>query len=257
MSDLRVGRIAVEAEGDGPVVMLVHGLGGSSNTFQSLMPGLAGFRVVRPDLPGSARSPRPAGAPELGAMVRAVIEVAQALGVARMHLVGHSMGSLVCQHLAAERPGLVASLTLFGPILEPPEAARERLAARAAAARRDGMAEIAGAVASAGVSGPTRSGNPLAAAFIRESHMRQDPEDFAWSCEALAKAQAADHRRIGCPTWLATGDEDQVAPPTMAQQLAERISGARVTVVERCGHWLPVEQPAACRDVLRGALSGG
>lgn len=255
MSDLTVGRIAVEVAGEGPPVMLVHGLGGSSNSFQTVMPVLGGFRVVRPDLPGSARSPRPAGAPDLGTLARAVIEVAAALGLTGMHLVGHSMGTLVCQLVAVERPDLVRSLMLFGPILEPPEAARERLSDRAVTARREGMAGIADAVAAGGVSGATRNGNPLAGAFIRESHMRQNAEDFAWSCEALARAKAADHRRIKCPALLVTGDEDSVAPPTMAHSLAERIGGARAVIVDRCGHWLTVEKPTACGDLLREALS--
>ena len=254
MADVMVGRIAVEVAGEGRDVMLVHGLGGSSNTFQTIMPALSGCRVIRPDLPGSARSPRPAGPPDLAALAAAVVEVARTLGVATMDLVGHSMGTLVCQHVAADKPDLVRSLTLFGPILAPPDAARERLEGRAVTARDEGMAGIADAVAVGGVSGDTRAHNPLASAFIRESHMRQDAADFAWSCEALARAEAADHGRIACPTVLATGDEDAVAPPSMAGQLGDRIAGARVRVVERAGHWLTLEKPATCVEVLRGAL---
>ncbi len=257
MADVLVGRIAVEVEGEGPDVMLVHGLGGSSNSFQTVMPALAGCRVIRPDLPGSARSPRPAGDPDLGKLATAVIEVARALGVSSMHLVGHSMGTLVCQHVAADKPDLMRSLTLFGPILAPPDAARERLAGRGATARSEGMAGIADAVATAGVSGDTRANNPLAVAFIRESHMRQNAEDFAWSCEALARAEAADHRRIACPTLLATGDEDAVAPPSMAGQIADKVADAQVRIVERAGHWLTLEKPATCVDILRGALFKG
>ncbi|MEZ5668974.1 MAG: alpha/beta hydrolase [Alphaproteobacteria bacterium] len=255
MTDVAVGRIRVEVAGDGPAVMMVHGLGGSSNSFQTLMEALGGRRVVRPDVPGSARSPRPAGQPDLAGLASALVDLAGTLGIEAMHLVGHSMGTLVCQHMAALRPALVRSLVLFGPILAPPDAARERLADRAAAARRDGMAAIAEAVSAAGVAGATRSDNPLAVAYIRESHMRQCPEDFAWSCEALARAEAADHRRIACPTLLVTGDEDAIAPPTMAQALAERVAGARTRVLDRCGHWPTIEKPSACREALREALS--
>jgi len=49
-----IDRIAVEEEGEGPAVVCVHGLGGSSNTYTPLMPALARHRVVRIDLPGSA-----------------------------------------------------------------------------------------------------------------------------------------------------------------------------------------------------------
>ena len=57
-----IDRVAVEEEGDGPVVVCVHGLGGSSNTYTPLMPALARHRVVRIDLPGSGRSQRVEGA---------------------------------------------------------------------------------------------------------------------------------------------------------------------------------------------------
>ncbi len=64
-----IDRIAVEEEGEGPAVVCVHGLGGSSNTFTPLMPAMARHRVVRIDLPGSGgRSQRAEG----GALDRAL-----------------------------------------------------------------------------------------------------------------------------------------------------------------------------------------
>ena len=139
------------------------------------------------------------------------------------------MGTLVCQHLAARRPELVRSLTLFGPILEPPGPARERLRERARLARHEGMVPVAEAVAASGLSTATQSDNPVVAAFVRENDLRQDPEGFAQSCEALAAAVAADLRLVRCPALLVTGAEDVVAPPGMAQRSP---TGSRVPV---CG----------------------
>ena len=239
----------IEIDGDGPSIIFVHGLGGTSNSFQMLLGALSGFRCLRPDLPGSGRSLTPFGKLTIATFVEAVAEVLRTVGAAPVHLVGHSMGTLVCQHLAAQAPETIKSLTLFGPILEPPDPARQRLKDRARAARQDGMIAIADAAATS-LSSSTRSANPLAGPFVRESHMRQDPEGFAQSCEALAEAQAADLRFLRCPTLLITGDEDAVAPPSMAQAIADKVKGSKVRVLDHCGHWTPFERPQDCARLL-------
>ena len=93
---------------------------------------------------------------------------------------------------------------------------------------------------------------PLAAvAFVRESLMRQDPEGYACSAEALAASTPADVARITCPTLLVTGDQDVVAPPQAVRHMGEKIAGAQVEVLSGCGHWTPVERPDACVELLR------
>ncbi len=249
MTGAALGRVMLEIDGEGPSVLFVHGLGGTSNSFQALLGALAGFRCLRPDLPGSGRSPTPFGKLTMDGFVDTIGDVVRHFGVAPVRLVGHSMGTTVCLHLAARMPEQVASLTLFGPILEPPDAARQRLKERARRARQDGMIAIADA-ALGGLSAATRTTRPLAAAFLRESHMRQDAEGFAQSCEALAEARAADLRLVRCPTLLVTGEEDSVAPPTMAQAIADKLKGATVKILERCGHWTPLERPQECARLL-------
>ncbi|MBV8593443.1 MAG: alpha/beta fold hydrolase, partial [Caulobacteraceae bacterium] len=154
--------------------------------------------------------------------------------------------TLVALHVAASAPETVSSLTLFGPIGAPNDAMRERLRDRAQLVRREGMLAVADPIAAAGLSSATRSANPIVAAFVRESHLRQDAEGFAQSCEALAGAQAADLRGLRSSVLLVTGEDDAVAPPTTAQGLADRIRGAKLRVLSRCGHWTPLEQPKDC-----------
>jgi len=239
----------IEIDGEGPTILFVHGLGGTSNSFQALLSALDGFRCVRPDLPGSGRSPTPAGKLTTDGFVETIGEVIRVIGAAPVHLVGHSMGTTVCLHVAARMPEWVTSLTLLGPIHEPSAEARQRLKDRARAARQEGMIGIADAVA-AGLSSATKRASPLVVPFLRESHMRQDAEGFAQTCEALADAQPADLRLLRCPTLLVTGDEDTMAPPSMAQAIADKVKGATVKVLERCGHWTPVERPHDCARLL-------
>lgn len=255
MTTVALGPVTAEVEGEGPAVVFVHGLGASSNSFQPLIGALDRHRLIRLDLPGSARSKLPYEKITLDNLVRAVIEAVRTLGVTRAHVVGHSMGALISQHIAAQNPDLVASLALFGPILEPSQAGREHLRERARLARSHGMAPVADAVCAAGLSSATKAEAPVAVAFVRESHMRQSEEGFAQSCEALAEAVAADLRAVRCPAVLVTGDEDAVAPPSMAQAIADKLKGAKVKILPRCGHWTPIEKPGECARALSEFLA--
>jgi 3-oxoadipate enol-lactonase len=250
-------RMVVEDEGEGPVVVCVHGLGGSSNSFSPLMPALARHRVLRADLPGSGRSQHAEGALSIERFVQALLSMCNRLGVARADWIGHSMGTIVCQHVALAQPALVQSLALFGPLLAPSEPARTGLRARAAKARSEGVAgmqEITQTLLGAALSSDTRQRLPLATAFVRESLMRQDGGAYARTCEALADAQAAPVESIRAPVLLVTGDEDGVAPPQAVRSLAEKLHaarGVRVEVLARCGHWTPIERPDECQRALR------
>ena len=244
MTTVAVNGVVAEVAGEGPAVVMLHGLGGTSNAFQPQIDALRPYRVVRIDLPGSGRSPLAAGEATLAGFVEAVLGVVRVLGVERAHFVGHSLGTILCQMIAAERPALVGSLFLFGGLAEPAETTRSGLRGRAELARREGMAPIADQIVENALSASTRSGQPAAVAFVRESLMRQNPEGYARTCEALAKAAAADPRLIAAPTLLLTGDADAVNPPGVARALADRIAGARFASVDRGGHWLMVEKPA-------------
>jgi 3-oxoadipate enol-lactonase len=253
-------RTVVEEEGEGDAVVCVHGLGGSGNTFTPLMPSLVRHRVIRVDLPGSARSQRVEGSLTIERFVETLVSICTRLNVTRAHWIGHSMGTIVCQHAAVTAPKLVRSLALFGPLIAPPEPARTAIRARAAKAREGvaGMHEIALGLVNAAISADTRQRSPLAVAFVRESLMRQDGEAYARSCEALAEAGPAAVERIVVPVLLVTGDEDGVAPPQQVRAFAEKLHAAkstRVVVLPRCGHWTPIERPEECARELRDFLA--
>lgn len=251
-----IENMAVEIEGEGAPVVMLHGLGGTSNTFQPQVGSLAGrYRLIRPDLPGSGRSAVPASLsiPEMAERVARMMGV---LNLGNAHLVGHSMGTIVCQHVAARTPQRARSLFLCGPLIEPPEPARAGLRARAEQARRDGMAPIADAIVQGSTANATKERLPVALAAVRESLMRQDARGYALTCEALAAAEAADLQAIRCPTLLMAGEEDAVAPPSVARTLAERIRGARAQILPRCGHWTTFEQAEEVNRALAAFLTG-
>lgn len=256
MTTLTAERMAVEVDGEGgePVVLL-HGLGGTSNTWTPLMGLLGRHRAVRPDLPGSGRSPLGGAALSIDALVDRVLAMTRTLGIERALFAAHSMGTIVAQHLALREPRLVRGLIFCGALTAPPDAARSGLKARAAKAREEGMAGIADQIVQAATSSHTKQHNPVAVALVREMIMRQDPAGYAANCEALAAAEAADAARITCPTLLVTGEDDAVAPPSVTRALAEKIRGARTQVLPRCGHWTTFEAAGEVQGLVKEFLS--
>ncbi|WP_442592910.1 alpha/beta fold hydrolase [Parapusillimonas sp. JC17] len=254
-----IENMAVEITGEGEPIVCLHGLGGSSNNWTPVEPALANFQLVRFDLPGSARSSGIGGDLSIESIADRIVQACGKLGINRAHFLGHSLGTIVCFHIAATQPRLVKSLALFGPLLCPPDAARPNIRARADKARNEGvkgMQEIADAIVAGAISATTRREQPAVSALVRESIMRQDAQGYARCCDALANAQAPSVDAIECPVLLVTGDQDGVAPPQAVRAIADRIPGSRSTVYAQCGHWTTFERAHDCMRDLKDFYSG-
>ena len=198
--------LAVEIEGDGPAVLMVHGLGGTSNFYQVQAQALAErFRVIRVDSASTGRSPLADGI-SIESHAEDLAALLDQLGVSGATVVGHSMGTLVVRTLAARRPALVSRLVLLGAVAEPADAARQAQRDHAATLRKDGTAAVAPGVVANALSGTTRRDKPEVAAFVRELIMRQDPEELRPQLRSPGRrhrsrpgrpepAAAADHRQ--------------------------------------------------------------
>jgi 3-oxoadipate enol-lactonase len=232
----------------------VHGLGGTGNVYEPQARGLGeGFRTIRVDLSGSGRSPI---TPPLS-FDRWADDVAAALdGVDKAHLVGHSLGTRVVQHFAARHPERVASLTLIGVTAAPAPERRQVVLDRAVKVRAGGMEAIVEAVIGNALAQRTLTEKLEVVGFVRELLMRQDPEGYAQTCEVSASGEPADLSRLGCPVLLIAGSEDKVSPPAASEAFAAKVANAQVKVLQDCGHWHTLEQPAAVTAALRNFVRG-
>ena len=252
--------MAVDVRGEGDAIVFIHGLGGTINAWTPLLPALARWRCVRLELPGAGRSTRAyalgEATPHRGQLsvathVEAVLRVCESLALASAHFVGHSFGSIIAQHIAAQVPQRVKSIALVGATAELPAQARENLRTRARLAREQGVFEIAEAISNVSLSASSREQLPVAVGYVRESIGGQDPEGLARNCIALAEANKARHELIGCPVLIVNGDEDAITPLASARDLARQFKQCRVEVLGRCGHWPMLERPLESQRVLR------
>jgi 3-oxoadipate enol-lactonase len=258
-----IDKMAVDVEGEGKAVVMIHGLGGSMNVWASLMPALQNYKLIRIDTPGAGRSKNAyalsENTPHKGRLsadvvAQCVMDVCQALCLQQVHLVGHSLSTMVCPYVAVKAPKLVKSMALFAALLEPPQGMRDVMSARAPVVRERGSFEAAMAVSHAALSASTKETQPVTVAYVRETIMGQDPEGYARNCLLLAEATPAAIENIKCPTLLVTGDEDVITPLAGARALMARMPQARLEILNKCGHWPMLERPDSCRRLLRDFL---
>ncbi|WP_026926749.1 alpha/beta fold hydrolase [Granulicoccus phenolivorans] len=248
--------LTTEIQGDGPAVLMIHGLGGTSNFYQIQTDALTDFHtVIRPDLAGAGRSPLPdTAAVSIASHVADLIALLDDLKVDRAAVIGHSMGTLVARELAATHPDRITKVVLLGAVAEPTDAGRQAQRDRAATLRAQGTGVVAPGVVANALSERTRQDNPLAAALVRELVMRQPAEGYAQNCEALAAAGAPAPVNPATPLLLITGTEDKVGPAAVSEELAQAHGNASVHVIDGIGHWTALEAPAEVSRLLRDFL---
>jgi 3-oxoadipate enol-lactonase len=231
--------------GEGPPVVFVHGLGGSSNVWHGVMQAMQQHHhCVAMDLRGHGRS-QGRGKFSIEGWARDVQKLVHHLELPAVTLVGHSLGSLVVQHLAHTSPDTCDQLVLVGGIsyFQPPTADAYR--ERADLVEAEGLDGLVDAWLEGAVSPQSHALHAGGIGLLREMFLRNDPQSYAKSCRALAKAPKIRRDEIGQPTLIVAGAHDRSTPLGMAEELKASIPVSRVKVLPDVGHWSPVEDPGA------------
>ena len=113
--DLHGERVVYVDEGSGEVLLLLHGMAGSSQTWRSVIKPLSRrFRVIAPDLPGHGESTKPRSDYSLGAFAVLLRDLLDELGVTRATIIGHSLGGGVAMQFLYQHPDYAQRLILIG-----------------------------------------------------------------------------------------------------------------------------------------------
>jgi 3-oxoadipate enol-lactonase len=231
--------------GEGPPVVYVHGLGGSSNVWHGVMQAMQQHHHgVALDLRGHGRS-QGRGKFSIEGWAKDVQKLIRHLELPAVTLVGHSMGTLIAQHLAQTSPDTVDQLVLVGGIsyFQPPTADAYR--ERADLVEAEGMDVLVDTWLDGAVSPQTHANQAGGVGLLREMFLRNDPISYAKSCRALSKAPHIRRDEIGQPTLIITGTHDRSTPLAMAEEIKAAIPVSRVKVLPHVGHWCTVEDPGA------------
>ena len=254
----RVGDIDVyhEKRGSGEPVLLIHGLGSSTEDWEYQVERLASqYTVVSYDVRGHGQTSKPRGrysVPQFAADAAALID---RLGLGPVHVQGISMGGMIALQLAVDKPELVRSLTIVnsGPemILR---TMRQRIAIyqRFVIVRLMGMRKM-GEVLSK-VLLPMPEHGTLRETFV-ERWARNNPGAYLRALRALIGwSVSARLGTIRCPTLILAADQDYT-PVAYKQFYMASIPGARLAVVPNARHMLPVERPTEYNDAVMEFLS--
>ncbi len=263
--------IAYREAGEGPTVLLIHGMAGSSRTWRAVMPLLAErCRVIAPDLLGHGESVSSAGDYSLGGFASMLRDLLAALGVEHVTVVGQSLGGGVAMQLAYQHPELVQRLVLvssgglgrevspvlrgfafpgvelLGPIVFPGfvrdlgdkvsrTATRFGIRAPRAAEMWDAYTSL--------TDGAHRD------AFLRTLRSVIGPGGQAVSAgDRLALASMM-------PTLIVWGDADPIIPVAHAHAAHDAIPGSRLEILTGVGHFPQAEEPHRLATLIEDFLA--
>ena len=239
--------IHYETQGEGPPIVFIHGLGGTSNVWHAQRITLSRyFKVIVTDLTGSGRSDKTPRTYSLEQWADDSAGLIDHLQLDQAVVVGHSMGTAIVQKFAARHPQKTKAIILAGALVELGPPGKEAFAKRAEAVEKEGMIGVADAILAGALSAGTRERNPALTGMVREMLLANDPKCYAGHCRALIQGSArADQPNIKCPTLLVVGDQDPVTPLALQRQIAAAIGQARIRIVPNTAHLTMLECPEA------------
>jgi 3-oxoadipate enol-lactonase len=252
MEMLRVGpapHIALTVHGSGPLVVFLHGIGGSRHHWRHQLPVFATrFKAVAWDARGYGDSDDYAGALRFDDFTADLLRVLDHFKAQKAHLVGLSMGGRIARNFALRHPQRVARLVLAnttpGFDALTPEQVKKFVEERKARSPETIQALI------------SRHARAGAYEELLESFQALRQPSYLKTLEAsVTQDRAAAIERIRAPTLVITSDEDKVYPPSIARNMAKRIPGARLAVISGAGHLSNLEQPGQFNQVVLRFLS--
>jgi pimeloyl-ACP methyl ester carboxylesterase len=265
--DVRGAKTRYFVAGDGPPIVLVHGLTGAAANWVEIAPSLArDHRVLIPELPGhGGSSPLPA-TPGIDALADRVHDAAADEGMLPAVYVGHSLGGLVALRLGIRRPETVKGIVLVGAAGIGSATRRAqfwvalfgmmRPGKRVAPLRRmlAGAPSLRGAVFNRWQVADPVSMTPEAVHGLLASVRLHS--DVVSAGRALVRDDPrTDLDRVTCPCLVVWGARDRQVFVDDAFEYARRLRAPLRTIAD-CGHLLIAERPAAVLAAIRDFLDG-
>lgn len=236
--------------GNGRPVLFVHGWMVSGRVWDRVLPLLADYRAIVPDLRGSGATPARSGAVTLDGHVADLVALCDSLDLRGTHLVGHSMGGQLALLLAAKAPQYFDTLTLLNPVpvqgLAFPDALQPLF--RDCGGKEDDIARI--------VDMSCRRIDDAGRTMLIDDGMRTSPAAISAGFESFRRG-APDVALDGVlpPTTVVATDDPFLPADFLQESVVARLSGARLVHLPGPGHYPQVETPGPTARLLQELLA--
>ena len=250
---LRLRYLAL-GESDSVPALLLHGFGADLNTWMFTQPALAeARRVVALDLPGHGGSAKQLDHADAESLAAIVDHALNALGIERLHLVGHSMGGGIAISLALREPERVATLTLISSASLGPEINAAFIDGFLRAARRREAVEVLKLL----VHDPALVSRTMIEDVLRYKRLDGAPEALAafaeeWFPDGRQRVVLSDAvAALKLPVQLIWGRDDRIIPVVHAERLASHLP---VHILEQTGHLPHMEKAGEVNRLIKGLI---
>lgn len=248
---------ALEGPAGAPVVTLSHSLATTLAMWNAQMKDLtARYRVLRYDTRGHGGTDAPAGPYTLDQLAEDARALLRALGIARTHWVGLSMGGMIGQALALKAPELLASLALCDTSSRVPPEARPTWDERIRVAETQGMEPHVEPTLGRWFTPAFREKRPEVVERVRAMIRGTNPAGYVGCCRAIAALDLTD--RLGAikvPTLIIVGEDDPGTPVAASEAIRDRIPGSELVVLKSASHLSNIEQAEAFTRALTAFLA--
>jgi aminoacrylate hydrolase len=237
-----------ESTGEGPPLLLVPGLGGQGSFWAQQIPELArDFRVIVHDHRGTGQSTHSRIRYSVEQMADDLLRLMNALGIDSAHFVGHSTGGAIGQIIAQDHPARRRSLVLSATWAGQDPFFRRLFESRRETLLTSGVESyLRASVLMLAPPWWVRANDALLAEQHRLTAAASPPVDVLVSrIDAIVRFdRRARLGEIRTPTLVIVAADDMITPRFFSDELAERIAGAKLVVLEAGGHYAPVCLPA-------------
>ena len=247
-------------EGTGPALILIHGVGLDLEMWHDHAEALQDtFAVIRYDMLGHGASAKHLAISDCVRSSRncRCCSTTSALTVHRLS--GFSMGAIVAQAFALERPERVAGLVLLNGVYDRSPDALRAIRERVKQAESEGPQVLIEAALERWFTPSYRSNHADVVDRIRRRLENNDSHGFLAAYRMFAGSDAEFAGRLGgiaCPALVVTGEDDPGSTPAMTEAMAAAIPDARSKILPGLRHMAPVEGAAEVSNLIRGFLSG-